>query len=44
MSIKIIELGRVGEETKGNPSIDSPHLEASPKTQRRNVFVGDFAV
>jgi hypothetical protein len=44
MGIRIIELGRVGEETKGNPSFQSPHLEMSPKTERRNIFIGDLAV
>lgn len=44
MSIRIAELGRVGDETKGNPNLDSPHLEVSPKIRLRNFLIGDYAV
>lgn len=43
MDVRIIELGRVGEETRGNPSLQSPNLEVTPKTQRRNN-VSDIGV
>lgn len=36
MSIRIVELGRIGAETKGNPSMLCPLFEVAPKTQRRN--------
>jgi hypothetical protein len=43
MNVRIIELGRVGEETKGNPSLQCPNLEVTPKTQRRNLS-GDLNI
>jgi hypothetical protein len=44
MNVRIIELGRIGEETKGNPNVTSPDLEVTPKTQRYNRFISDLAV
>lgn len=43
MSIRVVELGRIGVETMGHPSLMSPVLEVTPKTQRRNN-ISDTAV
>jgi len=38
MNVRIIDLGRVGEETKGNPMLICSEFEVMPKTQRRTIF------
>jgi hypothetical protein len=38
MTVSIIDLGRVGDETKGVPDLRCPALEPTPKTQRRLVY------
>ena len=43
MNVMLTELGRIGDETKGNPDLWSPDLEVWPKFLSRNVFVDDLS-